>query len=160
MANQYTHSPVTVEQRFWSKVNRNTDGCWEWSGGSFNGVGYGLFWMNRKNRLAHRVAYELTHGTIPVKLNVCHTCNNVRCVRPEHLYLDTQKGNIEYQIALGRKATGERSPNAKLTDADVRLIRSTYRHERGVVKALSKQFGVDRHIITGIIKRRAWKHVE
>lgn len=58
------------ELRFWSKVNKKSDfECWRWTA-QLNTNGYGIFYLGRnenpigvkKQMLAHRVGYMLTHG--------------------------------------------------------------------------------------------------
>lgn len=77
----------TPHERFWSKVNK-TDGCWLWTG-VHNGVGYGQFHLQgadgRRQRYAHRVAYEWQHGPIPDGMELDHLCRTPACVRPSHL---------------------------------------------------------------------------
>jgi hypothetical protein len=99
--------------RFWSKVAKTRDGCWEWAGGMFNS-GYGQFCIRHHPYLAHRVAYELTYGPIPSGSGyhgtcVCHRCDNKSCVNPSHLFLGTHQDNIRDRVAKGRSAVGDRS---------------------------------------------------
>lgn len=86
--------------RFWSKVNK-TDGCWLWIA-SRHKKGYGQFKLDGKMRKAHRVAWELTYGPIPPDKNVCHTCDNPPCVRPDHLFLGTNGDNVRDAVKKGR----------------------------------------------------------
>jgi len=76
----------SIDERFWEKVKKCPDGCWDWTAYSYNGWGY--FNVDRVPQLAHRVAYELTNGTLPEGTKVKHTCNNDLCCNPEHLYLE------------------------------------------------------------------------
>lgn len=92
--------------RFWSKVQKS-DGCWLWTGPvKSRAHPYGRFWVSpeRKHVKAHRIAWELEHGTIPEKLHVLHRCDNPRCVRPDHLWLGTHRQNMQDMAAKGRAA--------------------------------------------------------
>ncbi|MBA2706170.1 MAG: HNH endonuclease [Blastocatellia bacterium] len=95
--------PLT--ERFWAKVDkRGPDECWLWLD-STRYDGYGRFLMNRKIRAAHRVSYELAHGSIPEGLLVHHRCAMTSCVNPAHLELVTYSTNLRYRYALGRPST-------------------------------------------------------
>ena len=47
-----------------------------------------------------RLPIDLTDGV------VCHACNNEKCINPMHLYLGSQKDNIQDQILAGTKYSG------------------------------------------------------
>lgn len=96
---------LSMEKRFWDKVNK-TDDCWNWTGAVINS-GYGTFFIAKVNgvsrlKLAHRVAWELANGPIPEGLFVLHRCDNRRCVRPDHLFLGTAKDNTHDAMRKGR----------------------------------------------------------
>lgn len=69
--------------------------------------GYGLFWIKRgakwRGHSAHRVAYELTHGSAPEGLVIDHLCRNRLCCNPAHLEAVTGLENVRRGVAA-RKA--------------------------------------------------------
>lgn len=71
--------------RFWVKVNRSADGCWDWTASLNVRDGYGQFKLGGRTRRAHVVAYELEVGPVPNGLVLDHTCRNRVCVNPAHL---------------------------------------------------------------------------
>lgn len=91
--------------RFWVKVDRQTDdSCWPWLGG-ISTTGYGHTWRDGKTHLAHRIAYELAVGPVPVDLTLDHLCRNRWCVNPAHLEPTTQRiNNIRSDGPSGRNA--------------------------------------------------------
>jgi hypothetical protein len=97
--------PRPLEERFWEKVAiGNTDTCWEWQACTYHN-GYGKFALTRSNPVyAHRLAYEFTHGPIPTGLLICHTCDNHLCCNPQHLFVGTQKDNMQDCKRKGRNS--------------------------------------------------------
>jgi HNH endonuclease len=72
----------TVEERFWSKVDKHPRACWLWTASTFKN-GRGQFRVGVRNQQAHRVAWELTLHAPPIGL-LRSTCGNLLCVRPDH----------------------------------------------------------------------------
>jgi len=75
--------------------------CWPWLS-TKQSVGYGVFGVNSKLKLAHRWSYEFYYGkSIEKNYVVRHVCDNPACCNPLHLITGTQKQNI--QDAYDRK---------------------------------------------------------
>lgn len=81
------------------------DECWGWTGAK-DGGGYGMISNrdagNDSPEKAHRVSYEKENGAPPGELFVCHKCDNPECTNPEHLFLGTQKDNMQDCSSKGR----------------------------------------------------------
>jgi len=99
---------ITDLKRFWNKVQipNNLNDCWEWIASTGSNDNYGRFGFNGTNVLTHRFVFECFNGTITDNQYVCHECDNQKCVNPNHLFLDTQKGNMKDMIHKGRGGLG------------------------------------------------------
>ena len=161
------------DHRFWRKVAYNgptpthvpglTTPCWIWTA-HVDKNGYGIFWDCGKNIKAHRLAWMLTHERIiPDGFIVCHHCDNPRCLNPfGHLFLGTHADNSHDRDSKGRGVDhkGEKHPRARLTDDQAREIISLGRSSGRSHSSIAQQFHVARNVVTRIINRKAWKHLE
>lgn len=59
-------------------------------------------WHAGRPRLETRVVWEQAFGPIPEGLLVCHHCDNSRCIRLDHLYLGTQRDNMQDRLRRDR----------------------------------------------------------
>lgn len=77
-----------------TKIRRNPEtGCWTWTAYTLPG-GYGFFFADGRNVLAHRFAYSQFVGAIPPGLVIDHLCRNRACVNPEHLEPVSMRENL------------------------------------------------------------------
>lgn len=154
----------TLEERFRRHTAIAENGCWEWQG-SVDGSGYGMLSRPKpstgaKMLRAHRVSYELYRGAIPPDRCVLHRCDNVRCVRPDHLFLGSRTENNADRDQKGRHIPlqGKQHGNAKLTDEAVDHIRHLWRagHPTSGIAAF---YRIHPSTVANIGSGRAWKHL-
>lgn len=110
-----------LKARFESVKKKPNGECLEWTG--CLSKGYGVLGYQRKSLKAHRVSYELHNGKKIGNKIVRHTCDNPKCVNPNHLILGSHADNINDRDERDRTAKGENAGRAKLTNDDVARIR-------------------------------------
>ena len=133
---------LDLNERFFSKVLKDKEFCvslgtycWTWDA-AIQGDGYGTLCTHNEegkwsNYLAHRFSWFLAYGEFPEypKYELCHKCDNTKCVNPDHLFVASHRENILDSTRKGRgyDKHGENNPKAKLTKEDVEDIRHFYK---------------------------------
>lgn len=131
--------------------------CWEWVNANVKN-GYGIVEYDKKKMSAHRLSFLFHKGEIPEHQDVCHSCDNRRCVNPEHLFLGSRAVNMQDSLKKGRFPVGENSVQSKITEKDVKEIRKM-REKKIKYKEISCIYGITEQSICDLVKRRTWKHV-
>lgn len=80
-----------VRDRFMEKVKVAGE-CWLWQS-SLDHKGYGRFYVDGRNTLAHRWIYEQDKGAVPAGLVIDHLCRTRHCVNPAHMEVVTSQTN-------------------------------------------------------------------
>lgn len=103
--NGRTPRGLSVEARFWAKVDKNgPGGCWLWTASLIPRTGYGAFTPRSRTGIsAHRWAYINTVGAIPEGLVLDHLCRVRRCVNPDHLEPVTPLENTRRGVGNGKE---------------------------------------------------------
>lgn len=115
--------------------------------------GYGTAWYQGLCRGMHRVVYAKHHGLSMKALDgvvVMHTCDNPRCINPQHLLLGTMKDNTQDMLLRDRARRGD------LTMAQVVEIRSRHvtRCPVNGGGALAKEYGVAPSTISLVVNNK------
>jgi len=149
-------SDAEFQQRFWERVEK-TDTCWLWTGAK-GPFGHGNIRRRPVTWMTHRLSWEWAYGPIPDGLWVLHKCDVPACVRPDHLFLGTQRDNNNDRTAKGRGGrVGTRV--TKFGEDDVREIRRLY--NAGMTqREVGEKYGVTQATVSNIITGRTFGYVK
>jgi hypothetical protein len=139
--------------QFYSQIDKSKN-CWEWTG-TLNKGGYGKF----RGINASKVMWEYEYGKVKNGLQVLHTCDNRKCVNPDHLFLGTISDNMRDKTEKNRQAKGSKIGCSILNEENVLEIRKQ-RMEGFTYTYLAEKYAVDWYNIRKICKNESWKHVD
>lgn len=132
--------------------------------GHVDRCGYREVIINGHMERVHRIVALAFIPKVKDKECVNHINGNKLDNRVENLEWCTHSENTKhaYENGLESKMCGEEHHSHKLTEDDVRYIRSNYIKRDSVfgATALSKKFNVDRTTICDVIKRKTWRNVK
>lgn len=133
-------------KRFYDKVKQMPSGCQEWQG-AYRGK-YGAIKISGKVQSTHRVAYEFSYGVFDKSLFVCHTCDNPKCVNPDHLFLGTHSDNMKDAYSKGRLTL---SPNRSLDDEKVEQVKKAIATKgQKSLRVIAENLGISHAIVKSI----------
>lgn len=151
---------IADEARFWSKCDK-TQACWNWTMGK-SSDGYGKFTLRRGKKTftlrAHRLAFYFANKKINENLLICHSCDNISCSNPSHLFEGTVKENWSDAQNKGRIVISKGENLSDLTSQQVLSIRERVGNGERQIK-VAKELGVGKNAIWHIVKRTTWKHI-
>lgn len=134
-----------IKERFLRKIEKQENGCWLTTSKPILNSGYAQFSYGKYGKItAHRLSYVLFNGDIKDGLKVCHSCDNKRCVNPGHLWLGTQKQNLQ-----DMKQKGRSHKSKLLSDNDINDIKQKLK-EGHLHKNIAADFGICRAYVTQI----------
>ena len=161
----FVENKMDPKSRFWDKVNKSgptsshmDSQCWEWVAG-YSPDGYGKFKLNGHTWRAHRLVYIWEIDAIPHGLLVLHKCDNIKCVRPSHLYAGTTSDNMKDRAKRSSFIpslpiyTRDTHPRTKLTREKIGEVCSLYATEGYTTRQLGIIFGVDASTIARALRQ-------
>ncbi len=155
MIRKYFGTNEEIISAIHANCTRNSAGCILWSGDT--GGAYGRVKFRNRKWFAHRLVWELSHGPIEGKLQVCHRCDTPLCCNPDHLFLGTAAENIRDSMNKKRRAIGERHGNAKLVAEEVVQIKQLIAMKTLLIKEISFLLGISQSQLRRIQHGEHWK---
>lgn len=122
-----------------------------------NQYGYGIVWQDGRLHVVSRLVCEVMNGPPPLpKLDAAHSCGNGSkgCVSKRHLSWKTRAANTADRIAHGTANRGERHNWTKLTELQVREIRTLVGQQSR--RAIARHFSVSPATIFAIERGDSW----
>lgn len=137
-------------------------GCWQVVSHKPNGSGYPCMSFKGKVNSCHRIVYTnlILKSELPTEIDVCHTCDNRKCVNPEHLFHADAQTNLDDMVNKGRSNRGELRAMAKLTEEDVVYIRQAFSCGYKNQRQLAEMFDISFQTISKVINNQIWKHIK
>lgn len=144
--------PKEVFETMLSKSQQNLlTGCREWHG-IVNRKGYGSIRWNTKWEKTHRAMWEYHNGPIPKGMHVLHACDNPSCIEIVHLFLGTNKDNIDDKLKKDRSGKN-------LSIAKVREVKKMISH--GISQTdIANFFGINQSSVSRIASGLRWSHIQ
>lgn len=153
-AQEYKAKPPALTAKYVRDFMKNVrivdGGCWEWTAATLPS-GYGRFKFGTI-QYAHRFSFYIFNGDLCEGMEVCHTCDNPKCVNPAHLWQGTKSDNMRDAATKGRTNTVKLSPD------DVRSIRNLHNLKYSSDE-IAQRYGVTAETIWAIVSRRTWDHI-
>lgn len=160
--------PDSIKNRLLKYSNRADSGCLEWHG-YMDVYGYGILLVSadgvKKNKKAHRLAYEQVYGPIPAGMFVCHRCDNRACIEPSHLFLGTPAANNADMMTKGRyRPGGKPHPGSKngraiLNEIQVQSIRKFVKSYGISAARIARSLGMSASAVQRAASGSGWKCV-
>jgi hypothetical protein len=139
---------ASLKVRFEQKVLKVDSGCHEWQS-TLHRDGYGKVWVIDRQVPAHRASYQLYKGDIPAGMMVLHTCDNRKCVNPNHLYAGDAKQNTADKIARCQFYGRMKIPFETITE-----IRRLYATGNFTQNELAAKYGIGQTQVSRYILNR------
>lgn len=139
------------------KYDINDKGCFVCTSHINSRLGYPEITVNKNRWRMNRYIYTINKGEIPKGLIVRHTCDNPKCINPDHLIIGTYSDNNWDRTLRNRNndINGEKNGQAKLTEKQVIEILNS----KLSTSKLGKLYGVTRITIGSIKRKKLWKYL-
>ena len=151
----FMRNASVLSKRFHSSVsyrivNPILGSCWEWTK-SISSTGYGDLRVEQTIIKAPMLSWFIYKKIdTPLTGQICHICNNKKCVNPQHLYHATAAENGRYAVRCNTNS------NFKLSLIVARQIREEYKLGNITHPVLAEKYRVSKETIQRVLSGATW----
>lgn len=136
----------------------DTNGCWICTSHHKDKDGYPRAVRNGKKQHLSRYIYSISNNNINIDgMQIRHTCDQPRCINPNHLVIGTNDDNVCDRQDRNRQAKGENNGWSKLTNDQAKDIK--YNHADKSTSELASMYGVGYDCIRQIRIGKNWSWI-
>ena len=137
------------------RLKEMENGCIECISHKIPKRGYPIITRDKERQKLGKYLYEKEFGKVEKKLDMCHKCDNPKCVNIEHIYFGTRKENVRDMMVRNRNQKGEMKMNSKLKEWQIQEIMKSNKN----LHELGKMYKVAPATIRDVKKGKTWKHI-
>lgn len=128
----------------------DANGCHICNSHRLNNSGYPCKGGGTVARMIMKEFYEL-----PRWVDVCHVCDNKKCINISHLFLGTRKQNMQDLVKKGKSGKGEKNSQNKFSKEVILDIKSKKLHYKEYVA----KYGISIRHLYQIQKGTRWQNL-
>lgn len=104
---QIAENAAVREMLFHLPFHRSERKCWRWPKYRSD-KGYGVIIFDGFKFTVHQLSFRHFKGLIPRGFVVMHQCDEPACFNPDHLFLGSQRDNVQDMVRKGRNRHADR----------------------------------------------------
>lgn len=141
--------------------------CWNYNKSLNIRSGRPYLRYNGKMQIAARAILLFISKIDNTELHALHTCDNLKCINPKHLFWgshsDNMKDMVKKKRSFGQKhpehMMGTKNPSVKLTETQVKEIYILAHEGKFSQQEIAEKYGIIHQQVSNIKLKKRWKHL-
>ena len=131
------------------------NGCWNCVSHSCDSGGYPKVSYKNKMYKMNRFVYNFYYKDLNDGSCIMHSCDNPKCINPNHLKQGTHKDNMEDMVNKKRQPRGFKNGKSKLIESDVLNIVELYNKNINI-KEIANIYNISVRCVKSIVNGERW----